>query len=177
MSTRADYTVEEWEAIRRTPAEAVLAVEQASPSGFLGRRREHKAAERGLSEAIARYAGLELVDAIVAARDEEGRLIDALRAGGESYLETALETARTARRAIEAKATRPEAEAYVTAVLDTAEAVALASGERGGRGRMSPGEALLLRRIAGALGRPDYQPPQDDSLVPTEGWTPDSDRD
>ncbi len=175
MSTRADYTVDEWEAIRRAPAEAVIAVEQASPSSFLGRRREHRAAERGLSVAVAQFSGLELVDAIVAARDEEGKLIDALRSGGESYLETALETARRARRAIEAKATRPEAEAYVTAVLETAEAVALASGERGERGSMSAGEALLLRRLADALGRPDYEAPQDDSLVPTPGWTPDPD--
>jgi hypothetical protein len=175
MSTRSDYTVEEWEAIRRAPAEAVIAVGQASPSSFLGRRRERKAAERGLSEAIARYSGLELVDAIVAARDEEGRLIDALRSGGESFLATALETARTARRAIGGKGTLPEAEAFVAAVLETAEKVALASGERGGPGKLSAAEALFLRRLAGALGRADYEPPQDDSLLPTPTETPSPD--
>jgi len=71
MSTRADYSVEEWEAIRRTPPEAVVAVEQASPSGFLGRRRERKATEQGFREAIEQFAGLELVAAIVAASEEE----------------------------------------------------------------------------------------------------------
>jgi hypothetical protein len=172
MSKRDDYTVEEWEAIRRAPAESVIAIEQASPSGFWGKRRERKAAIRSFSDAIATTAGLELVDAIVAARDEEGRLIDALRSGGESYLDTAIETARTARRAISEKGTREEVEAFVGAVLAAAEAVALAGGERGGPGRLSAAEALLLRRLAGALGRPDYEPPSDDSVLPTPTATP-----
>jgi hypothetical protein len=162
MSTRDDYTVDEWEMIRRAPAEAIVAIEQASASGFFGRRREHKAAERGFSEAIAESSGLELIDAIVAARDEEGRLIDAVRAGGASTMETAVETVANARRAIQAKGTRQELEAYVAAVLNTAEAVALASGEPGANGHITDGEALMLRRLAGALGRDDYEPPKDD---------------
>jgi hypothetical protein len=162
MSRRDDYTVDEWEAIRRAPAEAVVAIEQASASGFLGRRREHKAAERGLSAAVAAFSGLELIDEIVAARDEEGPLIDAIRSGNASMIDTAVETAAKARRAVEAKATRAELEAYVGAILDTAEAVALAAGESGAYGKITDAEALLLRRIAGALGRPDYEPPKDD---------------
>jgi hypothetical protein len=133
MSTRDDYTVDEWEMIRRAPAEAIVAIEQASASGFFGRRREHKAAERGFSEAIAESSGLELI-----------------------------ETVANARRAIQAKGTRQELEAYVAAVLNTAEAVALASGEPGANGHITDGEALMLRRLAGALGRDDYEPPKDD---------------
>jgi hypothetical protein len=162
MSGRDDYTVDEWEMIRRAPAEAIVAIEQASASGFFGRRREHKAAERGISEAIAGSSGLELIDAIVAARDEEGRLIDAVRGGGRSMIDTAVDTAAKARRAIQAKGTRQELEAYVGAVLDTAQAVALASGVPGTIGNITDAEALLLRRLAGALGRPDYEPPKDD---------------
>jgi hypothetical protein len=164
MSTRSDYTADEWEMIRRAPAEAVLAIEQASPSTFLGRRRERKAAQRGFGAAIDQFSGLGLVDAIVAARDEEGQLLDALRAGGAPMIDSAVDTAGKARRAIEAKGTRPEVEAFAAAVLQTAEAVALASSERGETGKMSAAEALLLRRLAGALGRPDYEPPN-------EHWT------
>ena len=89
--------------IRRAPAEAIIAIEQASASGFFGRRREHKAAERGFSEAIAESSGRERIDAIVAARDDEERLIHAVRAGGASMIDTAVETSANARRAIQAK--------------------------------------------------------------------------
>jgi hypothetical protein len=175
MSTRVDYSIDEWEAIRRTPAEAVIAVEQASPSGFFGRRRERAAVQRGFDAAIARFSGLELVEAIVAARDEEGRLVEALRAGGESYLDTAVETAARARSAIAAKGTRQELEAFGAAVLETAEAVALAAGERGKTGKLSPAEALLLRRLATALGRSGYEPPVDPSIMPTPSDAPSPD--
>jgi tellurite resistance protein len=159
MSTRADYTVEEWEAIRRTPPEAVVAVEQASPSGFLGRRRERKATEQGFAEAIAQFAGLELVDAIVAAREEEGRLVDALRAGAAPMADTAVASARAARRAVDAKGTREEAEAFANAVIMTCERVARASGERGEDTTVSRAEAIVLQRLGDALGLAGYEPP------------------
>ncbi len=161
MSTRADYTVEEWEAIRRTPAEAVVALEQATKTSFLGRRRERKATEKSFKEAIAQFSGLELIDAIVAAKEEEGVLVDALRASDEPLIDKVVETATTARRALDAKSTREEREAYVNTVLEAAEAVALATGERGESSKVSQAEALLLRRIATALGRPGYEPPED----------------
>ncbi len=162
MSTRNDYTVEEWELIRRAPAESVIAVEQASPSGFWASRRERKAAVRSFTDSIARTTGLELVDAIVAAREEEGPLLETLRASGESFVEVAVQTARGARRALEAKATLPEREAYVNAILAACEEVALASGEGKGGGKTSRAEALLLTRLAGALGRSAYEPPDSD---------------
>jgi hypothetical protein len=164
MSTRTDYTVDEWEMIRRAPAEALIAIEQASPSSFLGRRRERKAEERGFGEVVKQFAGLGLIDAIVAARNEEGPLIEALRAGGESMIETAVDSAGKARRAIQAKGTRQELEAYTNAILQMAEAVAMASGERGEAEKVSAAEALLLRRIAGALGNTAYE-------APKEHWT------
>jgi hypothetical protein len=159
MSTRTDYTADEWESVRQAPAQAVIAVEQASPSGFRGRRRERKAEEKGFGAYVAQFADLGLIAALVAAKDEEGRLVDALRSGGEPFVDTAVETARKARRAIEAKGTREELEAYVNAILETAESVALASTERGESNPTSAAEALLLRRLADALGRQDYQPP------------------
>jgi hypothetical protein len=162
MSTRDDYAVEEWEAIRRAPAEAVIAIEQASPSGLWGRRKERKAAERGFRAAIAELSDTELVAAIVAAKDEEGALLDALRASGESFTDRAVETARVARRAILAKGTQEELEAYATAIITTAESVALATREEGERTDTSRAEALLLTRLAQALGRRGYEPPGGD---------------
>lgn len=169
MSTRDDYTVEEWELIRRAPAESVIAIEQASPSGFWGRRQERRAAVRSFADAIAQATGLELCDAIVSARDGEGALLDTLRASGESFIERAVETARGARRAVAAKGTRPELEAYVSAILAACEAVALASNEGDKGGKTSRAEALLLTRLAAALGRPTQEPP-DSAWVGIPAW-------
>ena len=163
MSTRTDYTVEKWEMIRRAPAEALIAIEQASPSSFLGRRRERKAAERGFGEVIKQFAGLGLIDAIVAAKDEGGTP----DRGPASRRRVDDRDGRRHRRqgagALEAKGTG-ELEAYVNAILQVAETVAMASGERGEAEKVSAAEALLLRRIAGALGNAGYEPP-------TERWT------
>lgn len=165
MSTRADYSDEEWEAIRRTPAEAAIAMEQASPSGFFGRRRERKAVERGFADVISAYAGMGLVDAIVAAAEEEGRLIDSLRAADRPVIDAAIASAAAARRAIEAKGTREESEAYVNSVLGICEAVAAADRERE-EGALSKPEGLLLQSLATALGRPDYTPGHPDFAAP-----------
>jgi hypothetical protein len=165
MSTRSDYTDEEWTAIRRTPAEAVVAMEKAVPSGFLGRRRERKAVDRGLAAVISTYGGQGLVDAIVAAAEEEGRLIDSLRADDRPLIDEALASAAAARRAIEAKGSREELEAYVNSVLGICEEAASADKERG-EGSLSTAEVLLLQRLAAALGRPDYTPGRPDFAPP-----------
>jgi len=165
MSTRSDYTDEEWTAVRRTPAEAAIAMEQAAPSGFLGRRRERKAQERSFASAISTYAGLGLVDAIIEAAEEEGPLVAALRSTGTSVIEDAITHAGVARRAIQAKGTGDELEAYVNTVLGACEVIAAADRE-GDVTTLSTAEALLLQRLAAALGRPDYTPGQPDFAPP-----------
>jgi hypothetical protein len=165
MSTRSDYTDEEWAAVRRTPAEAAVAMEQASPSGFLGRRRERKAQERSFASAISTYAGLGLVDAIVEAAEEEGSLVAALRSAGTPVIEDAITHAGVARRAIQAKGTGEELDAYVKTVLGACEVIAAADQE-GDVVRLSTAEALLLQRLASALGRPDYAPGSPDFAPP-----------
>jgi hypothetical protein len=170
MSTRSDYTDEEWEAVRRTPAEAAIAMEQASPSGFLGRRRERKAQERSFASAISTYAGTGLVDAIIEAAEEEGPLVDALRSAGTPVIDDAITHAAVARRAIQAKGTGDELEAYVKTVLGACEAIAAADRE-GDVVALSTAEVLLLQRLAAALGRPDYTPGSPD-FAPVGQETP-----
>lgn len=159
MSGRDDYTIEEWEAIRRAPSEAVLAVEQASPSGPWGRRHERLAAERSLREALEQFEGLELTGALVATRDQEGTLLDAMRAGGERFVERAPETAAAAARAIRARGTPAELQAYANAIIATCDDVAKASSEDGAPGGVSDAEVTLLKRLAAALGIDGYVAP------------------
>lgn len=165
MSTRSDYTDEEWAAIRQTPATAAIAMERASPSGFLGRRRERKAQERGFAAVMSAYAGIGLVDAVVAAAEEEGRLLDTLRDTDRPLVDEAIANAAAARRAIEAKGSREELEAYQISVIGICEDVAVADQEQG-HGNLSPAEAILLQRLAEALGRPDYTPGNPDFTPP-----------
>jgi hypothetical protein len=165
VSTRADYTPEEWTAIRETPAKAVVAMERASPSGFLGRRRERKAQERGFAAAISAYAGMGLVEALKAAAEEEGKLVDKLRAADRPVADEAITAAGAARRAIEARGSHEELEAFQISVIGACEEVALADQE-GGPGEISQAEALLLQRLAQALGRPDYTPGNPDFTPP-----------
>jgi hypothetical protein len=165
MSTRSDYTDDEWTAIRRTPAEAAIAMERASPSGFLGRRRERKAQERSFASAVSRYAGLGLVDAIVEAAEEEGRLDAELRAADRPVIDDAITHAAIARRAIQAKGSAEELDAYVKSVIGACEVIAAADRE-GDVVALSTAEALLLQRLAAALGHPHYTPGDPDFAPP-----------
>lgn len=160
MSTRDDYTIDEWEAIRRAPSEAVLAVEQASPSGPLGSRRERMAADRGFLLALDDFADLELTGVLATTREEEGVLLTTLRSGGERFVERAPETAAAAARAIRAKGTPAELQAYANAIIATCEDVARASSESGARGGVSAAESALLTRLAAALGIDGYEAPR-----------------
>lgn len=160
MSTRDDYTIEEWEAIRRAPSEAVLAIEQASPSGPLGSRRERITADRGFLQALDDFADLELTGVLAATREEEGVLLTTLRSGGERFVEQAPETVAAAARAIRAKGSPGELRAYANAIIATCEDVARASSEGGARGGISAAEATVLSQIALALGIDDYEAPR-----------------
>lgn len=160
MSTRDDYTIEEWEAIRRAPPEAVLAVEQASPSGPLGSRRERIAGDRGFLRALDDFDDLELARVLGATREEEGVLLGALRSGGERFVERAPLTAAAAAAAIRAKGTPDELRAYANAIIATCEDVARANSEGGAWGGVSAAEAIVLTRLALALGIADYEAPR-----------------
>jgi hypothetical protein len=140
-------------------------MERASPSGFLGRRRERKAQERGFSAVMSAYAGVDLIDAIVEAAEAGGRLLDELRKDDRSFADDAIANAAIASKAIESKGSREELEAYRIGVIGICEDVAVADQEAG-PGVLSPAEATLLRRLAGALGRPDYEPGNPDFTPP-----------
>ena len=71
------------------------------------------------------------MDAIVAAAEEEGRLLDKLHEADRPLVDEALAGAAAARRAIEAKGSREELEAYQISVIGICEDVAVADQESG----------------------------------------------
>ena len=79
MTTKADFTAEEWNQIRRAPFMAGLAVVAASPSGPFGVVKEMFAVGKMLAEAKAQGSSNDLVKALVAdleagAREHQRRL-------------------------------------------------------------------------------------------------------
>ncbi|MCU0483857.1 MAG: hypothetical protein MUC54_06265 [Chloroflexi bacterium] len=160
MATRADFSDEEWLALRVMPHAMLTALQLAAPSGWLGSRRERKAREAALATAERDFAELPLMQALVAARDEPLPPAATEAASADEALAVAEQTGRTAARALERVASREEREAWVDSVLGIGDAVARASRERetDSMDEISRPEAVVLRHVARVLGREDYEP-------------------
>jgi hypothetical protein len=156
MATRADFSDEEWLALRVMPHAMLTALQLAAPSGWLGSRRERKAREAALATAERDFAELPLMQALVAARDEPLPPAATEAASADEALAVAEQTGRTAARV----ASREEREAWVDSVLGIGDAVARASRERetDSMDEISRPEAVVLRHVARVLGREDYEP-------------------
>jgi hypothetical protein len=160
MATRADFSDEEWLALRVMPHAMLTALQMAAPSGWLGSRRERKAGQVALGLAERDFGELPLMRALVAAREEPLPAEATGAASADEALALAETTGRTAVRALERVATHEEREAWVNSVLDIGDAVARASRERRAPSidAISQPEAVVLRQVARVLGREDYEP-------------------
>ncbi|MBP1705964.1 MAG: hypothetical protein H6Q36_1703 [Chloroflexi bacterium] len=160
MATRADFSDEEWLALRVMPHAMLTALQLAAPSGWLGSRRERKAGTAALQLAERDFGDLPLVEALMAAREEPLPAEATGAASADEALALAETTGRKAMRALERVATAAEREAWVNSVLDIGDAVARASRERHAESmdEISEPEAIVLRRVARVLGRDDYEP-------------------
>ena len=175
MSTKTDYSAEEWRLVLKAPLMAGLAVIAASPSGPLGVLREMFAVGKLVAETKTQAEGQgglsnELLRAAVAdLASPDGRAqVDVAELRGlpsEQLRAHALDACRTLASLVDRKASREEAEGVkrwlVTIAQRTAEAakeggflgVGGTPGERDGdrgdpRGRASAGD-----RLAGLVGR------------------------
>jgi hypothetical protein len=157
MSTKADYSQNEWETLRDTPIFTALAMVMASPNGLIGAAQESAALAKSMAEA-ARHANPLL--AALSQRSEGGneelkkymQETAAQKKGAElpQFLEdNALMMCRLAASILAAKATPDEAATYKSWVLQQATAVAQAAKEGGQT--ISANEAEFLGEIGQAL--------------------------
>ena len=156
MSTKADYTKEEWELLLKAPLMAAMAVVAASPSGPIGVLKEMFAVGKGL------LAGAEgtmnpLIAAVVA--DVKAGSRPAMPAERPQDLAQAKAQALGACREVAALLGRKapvEAEGVKRWLLGTAQRAAEAAKEGGvfgiGGVRVSDAEKAALAEVAGALG-------------------------
>jgi hypothetical protein len=156
VSTKADYTKEEWELIVKSPVMASMAVIAASPSGPIGVLKEMFAVGKGL------WAGAEgttnpLIGAVVA--DLKAGARPAMPTERPQDLAQAKAQALDACREVAALLGRKapgEAEGFKRWLLGSAQGVAEAAKEGGvfgiGGVQVSEAEKTALAEVAQALG-------------------------
>jgi hypothetical protein len=144
MTTKADFSPEQWDAVLEGPPSAGVIVATATRGGTF---RESIALSRAYVEARGQHGASELLDEIVAAKPE----VDHTRYhSAEELRDNGLEHIRAAVTLLEGKASSEELDGYRRFVLTLANKVAAAHREEG-RG-VSPAEAEALDQIAAALG-------------------------
>jgi hypothetical protein len=159
MTTRADYTEEEWATLRRATVVAGFAVSLADPGGPIELTRESMAAMRS--------AGLpptddELLIAVsqdaLAQQQRRHNVIGELDLQAATVREQVIEELGRAAAILQEKAAPEEAAAFRQWILQAAQASAEAAMEGGflgiGATRVSEGEKAMLARVREVLGLP-----------------------
>jgi hypothetical protein len=146
MTTKADFTEEEWKQVLEGPTSAGMIVTTAESGGTF---RETFAMAGAYTDARKEHGASELLDEIVTHRPKTDRP----KAHSKEELKDAyLEEIRTAAGLVAAKATPQELDDYRLFVVNLAKKVAAAKEEKGSDGGVSPAEAAAITEIEAALG-------------------------
>jgi hypothetical protein len=159
MTTKADYTLEEWELLRKAPLMMAAAVIVSDLSGSVGVAREFLSMAQAVEETGLQDDTNELVAALVAdlqapqaARTEEAEDITDLAETRAKALAESREIAALLAR----KTTLEEAKGFKRWMLSIARRVSEAAREGGvlgvGAKLVSEKETAMLRDLADALG-------------------------
>jgi hypothetical protein len=157
MTTKADFTDDEWKLVLQGPTSAGLLVVASDRGGSV---RESFSMAKAYAEARQEHGDSELLDTIVSTKPE----VDKTRPHSpEELQERGLQHLRDAVALLEQKATPDEVEDYKRFIVTLAERVAEArkEGFLGLSGdRVSPEERTALEQIADALGTevPEQKP-------------------
>jgi hypothetical protein len=144
MTTKTDFSPEEWKSILEGPPSAGMMVVMASRGGMF---RETMAVAKAYAEARSVHGQSQLLDEIVAAKPKA----DHTRYHSpEELRDNVLKHLRTAVELLATRATADEVDGYRRFVLAVADKVANAHREHGRN--VSPEEAVAIDLIAEALG-------------------------
>lgn len=162
MTTKSDYSEEEWTLLLDVPPAIGTAVMYAGRSG-LGSMKEAMALAGGILGARNGYEGNDLVESLVNARIKDGEksAIETLKSPyvglkPEQVLEDAVGKCRSVATLLHEKAAPDEAKGYIDWSINVAEKVANAAKEGGflgiGGERVSEEEAKAIAAVRSALG-------------------------
>ena len=162
MTTKTDYSDEEWQLLIDVPILAGLAVMMSGKSG-LGTMKEAVSLTQGALSGAKEYPNVELIGAIVDARLKGGEKSSAETftnnpyqgLGIEKFMATVSEKCKAASEVLAKKATPEEASAFRAWVLSIADDVSKAAREGGflgfGGTQVSVEEVAAIDRIKSAL--------------------------
>jgi hypothetical protein len=146
MTTKADFTPQEWELILEGPTSAGMMVITAQRGGTL---RETVSMAKAYAEARAHHGQSELLDEIVAAKPE----IDHTRYGSFAELkERSMGHLRDAVALLDGKASAQELDEYKRFIVNLADKVAHAHREHGAEDAVGDAERAAIADISQALG-------------------------
>ena len=162
MTTKADFTDEEWTRLERAPLVAGMAITFADPGGPIEAVKESMAAVKTIVETAKTGGDGELVDALakdVAAKAQQRENpLKGFKPRGTMAGEAILDELRDVNGIVTEKATPEEAEAFRKWLLDSAQRTANAAKEGGFLGfhaeRVSEGEQKMLDKLSEVLKAP-----------------------
>ena len=159
MTTKADFTDEEWARLERAPFVAGMAITLADPGGPIEAIKESVAALKTVTEAAESGGKSELVDAVAKSVTEKAQHrqspLGDFKPRGAMAGEEILEELRAANALVGEKATPEEAAAFREWLLDAAKRSSEAAKEGGFMGfkaeRVSEGEQKMLDKLGEVL--------------------------
>jgi hypothetical protein len=161
MTTKADFTEEEWTRLERAPFIAGMAISLADPGGPIEAAKETAATLKTVTRA-AEGGRAELVDAVAhdvaAGLRERHNPLSGFKPRGATAGVEILDELRAVNRIVSEKASPEDAEAYRAWLLEAAKEAADAAKEGGFMGfhaeRVSEGEQRMLDQLDQALAAP-----------------------
>lgn len=162
MTTRADFTGDEWVRLERAPLVAGMAITLADPGGPIEAFKELNATTKTVLEAAAGGGRGELVDSVATAVAEKAKQrqnpLQEFKPEGLPAGEQIVEELRAVNRLLTEKATPEEAAAFRDLLLTAAQRAAEAAKEGGFMGfhatRVSEGEQRMLDKLGEVLASP-----------------------
>jgi broad specificity phosphatase PhoE len=162
VTTKSDFTEDEWPRVVRAPFVAGMAISLADPGGPIELVKETAATLKTVREAAASGGRGELVDAIardvVADTQQRKSPLHDFKARGALAGQEILEELAEVNRIVSEKATPEEADEYRDWLRAAAQEAANAAKEGGFMGfhaqRVSEGEQRMLDKLAEVLARP-----------------------
>ena len=162
MTSKTDFTAEEWTRLERAPFVAGMAISLADPGGPIEAVKETSATLKTVMRTAEGGGRGELVDElareVAAGMRERQNPLAGFKPKGATAGTEILDELREVNRIVSEKAAPEEAAAYRAWLLDAAKEAADAAKEGGFLGfraeRVSEGEQRMLDQLAQALGAP-----------------------
>jgi hypothetical protein len=162
MTSKADFSEEEWTRLKRAPFVAGMAISLADPGGPIEVVKETAATLKTVRDAAGSGGHGELIDAlaqeVVAEARQRENPLHGFKAKGALAGQEILEELAEVNRIVSATATPEEADAYRGWLQAAAQEAANAAKEGGFMGfraeRVSEGEQRMLDKLAEVLAPP-----------------------